>query len=237
MVTAPVGTFNLYEYTTSYTNTTIENGYLNIGYNWWIINPYGSETNVAAVLNVATIVSKAPTASKYGIRPVINLKPTVEIVGGSGTQTDPYRLAGDNDTPESGTLLNTRYSGEYVKFNNEDYRIVNVENMGGNLLTKLVKVDCIKSSGTYVSKKFGITTDLYSESVSNASTNYIGRYLNDTSSGWYSTLSTSSKNMIQEATWYIGRVDAGQSYKKGICETVNTLSSGELEQVVVQKQV
>lgn len=222
MVTAPVGTINVYEYYVSYTNTTISNGYLNLGFYTWLLNPYKTSGEAACINQTGEIDDTTPP-SKYSVRPAVNLNPNLIVVAGDGTLTNPYRLAGDNDTPNSGTLLNTRYSGEYVLFDNEKYRIVTIENN----LTKLVKEDYIRdSSGTRYVKKFSTSSSLYSDSLGASNTDYVGKYLNDESTGWYSTLSTSSQNMIQEATWYLGTISSGQSYKKGICETVKTIANG-----------
>ena len=40
IVTSPVGLLNSYEYYMSYKNTSSESGYLNIGYNWWLLNSF-----------------------------------------------------------------------------------------------------------------------------------------------------------------------------------------------------
>ncbi len=93
------------------------------------------------------------STSTYGVRPSINLKSTVEIVDGEGTENNPYRLKGDKDVPMSGTLLNTRYSGEYVRFGNGEnnlYRIVSKENGG----VKLTSAKSLKNNGSFITKKF-----------------------------------------------------------------------------------
>ena len=47
----------------------------------------------AAVLNVTSrgeLYTWSGTASGYGVRPVINLKPDTEITSGNGTASSPY---------------------------------------------------------------------------------------------------------------------------------------------------
>ena len=82
------------------------------------------------------------------MRPSINLKSSVRIVDGDGTIDNPYRLNGDNDTNLSGAVLSSRYSGEYIKFGNDEnnlYRIVSHENGTG---TKITSAEPLKSSGS-----------------------------------------------------------------------------------------
>ena len=204
-VTAPVGLLNMYEYQSSYHETTYSNGYLNNGLNWWTLTPY-STFYVRYVLNDDNGISSVgnPTAA-HGVRPSINLKSNVKIVDGDGTVDNPYRLNGDNDTDLSGTLLSTRYSGEYIRFGNDEnnlYRIVSHENGVG---TKIVSSEPLKSSGNFVTSDFGSNTAF-------SSANTIGAFLN----GDYLTnyVGSSYSSMIEDSTtWYLGTVGNGTSYK------------------------
>ena len=140
-----------------------------------------------------------------GIRPSINLKSNVKIVDGNGTLDNPYRLEGDNDKDLNDVKLNTRYSGEYVKFgtgNNNLYRIVSHETNG---LTKITSAEPLKSSGTFITSAFGSNTSF-------SSSNTIGAFLN----GDYLTnyVDSSYSSMIEDnTTWYLGTVGSGTSYK------------------------
>lgn len=146
-------------------------------------------------------------ASSVGVRPVINLKSTVKIVDGDGTIDNSYRLNGDNDTNLSGTLLNTRYSGEYITFGigeNNLYRIVSHENGIG---TKITSVEPLKSSGTFIESAFDSNRN-----VNYSSTNTIGAFLN----GNYLTnyVGNDYSNMIEDNTiWYLGTITRGSNYK------------------------
>ena len=110
----------------------------------------------------------------------------------------------DNDTNLSGTLLSSRYSGEYIKFGNDEnnlYRIVSHENGTG---TKIVSAESLKSSGTFITMNFGSNTTF-------SSTNTVGTFLN----GEYLTNYVDSiyANMIEDSTtWYLGTVGSGSSY-------------------------
>ena len=206
MVTSAVGLLNMYEYTMSYNGTTYSNGYLNNGLYWWTLTPY----NTSSLRSVGTFGNAGSygAANSRGGRPTINLKSSVEIVSGSGTVSDPYRLKGDNDTPTSGTKLATRYSGEYIRFGtgeNNLYQIVSHETEG---LTKIVSAIPLKESGS------GKKIVFASSGVNYSSSNTIGAFLNGEylTSGSY--LTADQVNMIENSTtWYLGTVGSGTSYK------------------------
>ncbi len=206
MVTDAVGLLNYYEYVTSYHGTTYSNGYLNNGLYWWTLTPYSSSDVRNVGFNGNAVYYSLSGAS--GARPSINLKSSVKIVDGDGTVDNPYRLEGDNDTDLSGTLLSSRYSGEYIRFGsieNNLYRIVSHENGTG---TKITSAEPLKSSGTFITSAFGS-----SNSEVNYSTNsVIGTFLN----GEYLTsyVNSTYSNMIEDSTtWYLGTVEGGTSYK------------------------
>ena len=206
MVTDPVGLLNIYEYTMSYSGTTNSNGYLNNGLTWWSITPYSS-SYVRSVSSYGGAGSDSPSYAG-GVRPSINLKSNVRIVDGDGTENNPYRLNGDNEKDLSGTLLNTRYSGEYIRFGtgeNNLYRIVSHENGTG---TKITSAEPLKSGGTFVTNAFGSNTTF-------SSTNTIGTFLNNdylnTGNGY---LTAEDIAMLEDSTtWYLGTVGSGASYK------------------------
>ena len=220
METAPVGLLNIYEYTMSYSGTTYINGYLNNRLDWWIITPYSSSF-VRCVYNNGSASYDSPSNAR-GVRPSINLKSSVRIVDGDGSADNPYRLNGDNEKDLSGTMLNTRYSGEYIRFGigeNNLYRIVSHENGTG---TKITSAEPLKSGETFVESTFGSNTTF-------SSTNTIGTFLNNdylnTGNGY---LTDEDIAMIEDATtWYLGTVGSGASYKlaKYTNETDNILTS------------
>ena len=134
-VTAAVGLLNLYEYQTSNHGISYGTGYLsNNGLNWLLLTPYGASHVWYIFYDGQAYNCSSASDIISGIRPSINLKSHVKIVDGDGTIDNPYRLNGDNDTNLSGTLLNKRYSGEYIRFGNDEnnlYRIVSHENGAG----------------------------------------------------------------------------------------------------------
>ena len=204
-----VGILSMYEYQSSIGS----GGYLNNGLYWWTITPYSS-SNIRSVSYGAA--NNFNSSGELGVRPSINLKSNVRIVDGDGTIDNPYRLNGDNDTNLSGTLLSSRYSGEYIRFGNDEnnlYRIVSHENGTG---TKIVSDEPLKNSGTFISSAFGDNTTF-------SSTNTIGTFLN----GEYLTsyVDSSYSDMIENSTtWYLGTVGSGTSYK--LAKYADTSMSG-----------
>ncbi len=223
MVTSPVGLLNLYEFTMSYRGTTSENGYLNNTGLYYFLTP-ASSTSIY-VFNIDDYQELSISSTTTGIRPSVNLKPGIMTVDGRGTEDDPYRLEGDNDSNLSGTLLNTRYSGEYISFGtgeNNLYRIVSHENGSG---TKITSAEPLKKDGAFVTIDFG-DDNVFSSS------NSIGTFLNNDylnpSNGY---LTSDQINMIEDnTTWYLGgTTNYGwtQSYRitKYTSATSNTLTS------------
>ena len=211
MVTASVGLLNSYEYYMSYQNTSTSSGYINISYEWWLLNPYNNSL-VWYVTSFYGDCSNGNPSYTYGVRPSINLKSGIQLSGGSGAKTDPYTIAGDKEEVTAGTtLLNTRSSGEYVKFNNELYRIVSIENN----ITKINKNDYIRYTNNKVLIKKFSTSVTYGGGDSD---DYWDYYLNNT---WYNALDSAFQNMIVESTYYISTVSNGTSYKNAVCTSVS----------------
>ncbi len=216
MIEDTVGILNLYEYTMSGNSTS----YLNNGLYWWTLTPYSS-SNLWNVSNNGNTRANSLFGNLLGVRPSVNLKPEIKIVDGNGTEEKPYRLMGDNDTNLSGTKLNTRYSGEYISFGNDEnnlYRIVSHETEG---LTKITSADTLKENGTFKFITFG-------DDVYYSNTNMIGSFLNGEylTSGYY--LTEEQVNMIEDnITWYLGTVASDKNYKlaKYTDETMSNLTS------------
>ena len=196
MITDTVGLLNTYEFSKSY--KSVQNGYLNNKLNFGLLTPY-SQNLVTVVHYDGTLSTEEPVVSS-GIRPSVNLLPSIKIVSGTGTSDDPYRLQGDNDKPTHGTLLSTRYSGEYIKFGigeNNLYQIVSHE-IENN--TKITSAEPLKVDGEYKSLSFG-------NNVTFSKNNTIGSFLNNEYLSDSSYLSTEHENMIVDETiWYLGTV-------------------------------
>ncbi len=206
MITDAVGLLNIYEYTMSYKNVTDSTGYLNNSLFWWTLTPYSTSNFRRVKYDGNSDISNYDSLTDaFGSRPSINLKYAVKIIDGDGTVDNPYRLQGDNDSP-TGTLLSTRYSGEYISFGTREnnlYRIVSHENGTGTKITSAIP---LKDNGSYKKLVFGSDT-IYSKN------NTIGTFLNGDylTSGIY--LTSDQVNMIEDnTTWYLGTV-GDENYK------------------------
>ena len=210
-----VGLLNIYEYKMSYTGTSSNNGYLNTNLYWWTLTPYSTSFmhNVHYMNGVVDNIFSP--INGFGVRPSIILKSNIQILDGNGTEDEPYRIEGDNDSNLEGMLLNTRYSGEYISFGtgeNNLYRIVSHETEG---LTKITSAEPLKENGIFKTISFGDT-------VYYSSTNTIGSFLNGEylTSGEY--LTDEQVNMIENSTtWYLDMVSNGTSYKLAKYEDTN----------------
>jgi len=214
-VTRTVGLLNIYEYYTTHNNSgglaSSSTGYLKNGVYWGSMTPY-SPSNVRIVRGNGGLDYNHSTNS-YGARPSVNLKSTIQISGGTGIHSDPYILEGDIEEPVNGTtLLNTRYSGEYITFNNELYRIVNIENG----LTKITVVD----------KPSSLLNNAFN---SNSSINFANASIKTDLENYYQGLKIANEtayNMIEPSTtWYLGTVGSGVNYKASICANIDVTKS------------
>lgn len=219
-VPAKVGLLDNHEYQMSFSDNMYINSYIDNSYQWWNLNYFEMNGDICLGGWMSTFCGGTYGIYYSGVRPVINLKNTIGLKGGTGTKTDPYRLKGDKeDVIPDTTLLNTRSSGEYVNFDGELYRIVGTENN----TTKLNKLDYVRDgSNTVITKKFA-STRTYGLSTNTQSDDYWDYYLNNT---WYDNISLNYKNMLDKGTYYLGT--AYDNYKLSICEIAsNTVSTKE----------
>jgi len=210
--TSPVGLLNSYEYYKSYQNTTYGNGYLNIGYIWWLLNP----RNASSVWNVREDGNGGGNApdDAYGSRPSIYLKSGISL-SGSGTKESPYRLPYDYDEANTDDKIYTRHSGEYVKLSNNGteqlFRIVEVVDNK----TKIVAMDYADNKAT---RKFATSSsDTLWGSGTTTGTDTWYTYLNST---YYPGLVSTYGELFDSATYYLGK--SGKNYKLSVC--ANTTS-------------
>ena len=83
-------TNNLFDYNNS---TITASNWLYMGLNEWTITPYSSTSNyVFSVFDYGTLDGYSAN-NGYSARPVFYLESNVALQGGSGTSSDPYRLA------------------------------------------------------------------------------------------------------------------------------------------------
>jgi hypothetical protein len=221
MVSSNVGLLNSYEYYNSYRNlgsSSYGNGYLNIKYYWWLLNPYNA-SRVWYVNSDGRGIDYYPT-NTCGGRPAINLKSGLEFTG-SGTLSDPYKIKGDKEKGNPNDLINTRLSGEYVKLVNNDsnqmFRIIGVEDNK----TKIISMDYADNKGR---KKFATSTDNLWGSGTTTEDGTWYTYLNTPETGYYAVLQSTYGDLFDSATYYLGT--SGYNYKLSVC--ANTTSGNTL---------
>lgn len=192
-----VGLLNYYEYDKS-------KEFLNSDYSWWLISK-ASESDNWYISNNNPVSASVNTY--VGIRPSIVLNPNITYAyGGEGTKDNPYRLVGES-TALTGTLLNTRYAGEYVNFAGELYRIINTTTN----YTRLVKVNVIPSLNTVFDE---IITPTYNQGTT------IGKLLN---TEWYGNLPEEDSKKLVVGDFCVSLVTPTTKYSF-TCDNSNILN-------------
>ena len=199
---SPVGLLDGYEYYKIYNSNYVNYNYLNIHTRWFLLNR-GNDYSM-----VEDSGSFYPTSStgdySCGVRPSVYLKSTNSFIEGDGTYNNPYRIKDDKEVGKENDLINSRLSGEYVKLDNDLFRIVSVENNTTKLLFQSTK-----DSGWMPTDHFGTGT----------SSSDMDYRLNHS---FFDNLSYKEK--LVPGTYYLG-IDANSSsessdkgnYKRSIC--------------------
>ena len=115
----------------------------------------------------------------YGVRPKIVIKGDALIIDGDGSREDPY-VFGETTKAKGGTLLNNRYSGEYINISGVLWRIIQTEKDG---TTKVISEDTLGTLSdrpkTYTNPEESILTynpkdkENYGYYINNSSSKYI----------------------------------------------------------------
>lgn len=106
----------------------------------WVLS---EGTDGKSVYVTDTGISTTLSTEIHSVRPTVVFSSDVLVYDGTGSATDPYIVDDSaNAKGSSNDLINTRYSGEYVKLNNKKYRIVSTN--GG--VTKIISMYNV---GTY----------------------------------------------------------------------------------------
>ena len=219
-VNAPVGLLSTTEYNLNCRNTVHKKCYLHIGLYWWLINARTS-TDIWSINYESGSMDgsgRNPATNARGIRPVIYLKNDVSFLG-SGTKNDPFTITSAKSAPKKNDLLNTRSSGEYVKFNNDLYRIVSIEDNK----TKLMRVNFLVGNNGSVLKQPLSSSVFFGKSTNSMKSEYgyyWDYYLNNI---WYNNIPTNYKNMMDDGTYYLGFYPYNSNYKGTICSDNSSL--------------
>ena len=123
-----------------------------------------------------------------GIRPTITLSPTTQIVSGTGSEKDPYKIEKD-----------TSYFGSYVKLDKDMWRVYDFD----DTTVKLVLVDNIKDDTGSLTYPYSTTTYRHNDTIKGS----LAYYLNHT---YLSGLSY--KNIILDGYYYNGYYGEDNSF-------------------------
>lgn len=117
--------------TSDYLQAGGKNSYLNNKTYFWTINqdPDGNVFYVNNEGSINNISKKEEHHFSYGIRPVIKLKEEISIVSGEGTKNSPFIIEDLGNA-----LLRDNSIGSYVKYNGDNYRIINIDDKGISLI-------------------------------------------------------------------------------------------------------
>ena len=117
--------------TSDYLQAGGKNSYLNNETYYWTINQ-DKDSNVFYINNegnINNISKKEEIYFSYGIRPVITLKEDISIISGDGSKNSPFIIE------ELGNaLLKDNAVGSRVKYNDDNYRILKIDDSGISLL-------------------------------------------------------------------------------------------------------
>ena len=204
-----------------YENAGSKDSYLNIGIPFWTMTSKSKTDNEAYIVNENGELESVNTGLYYQVRPVINLNSKVMVTSSSnGTESNPYTLIGDEPI-DSNEYLNTRYTGEFVKFAGKVWRIAEVNDN----YTKLILY------GKDTKMKFG-TSDSYGNGE-----NIISGFLNKV---YYNILKGALPdidNYLTSGTFYGGKLSNGDAYTNirintdeytDVSNNIGIISLGEL---------
>ena len=188
---------SLYDYKTAGGN----NSFLNNGCSYYLSTLDSNNNNYYVNKNGEIGLNKI-TTKMYGIRPVITIKGDSELLNGDGSIDNPYIIEEHNIK-----TLNNTYVGNIISFNNNIYKVVEVNNEK----VKIVLNGVLKQNDTDLKISF----DNYSNKF-DLNTN-IGKYLNN---DFLNSIKDNQK--IVSSDWGIGKLSLDNlDYLSTYNETVN----------------
>ena len=193
--------------------------YLKNAQSFWTMSLYSYNTTVWTVMNDG-YPNYIGATSTYGIRVIINIKPTTIITLGDGTINNYYVLNEKKENTVNVSLADSNISsGEYVKFAGKNYRVVSVNG---------INIKMILDEYYTTNLAYGTTCTLCTNSdVFNwlvaGDTNYASKLLNTT---WYQGANwtdgdykTNLNSTANSYTGYMGLIRVGEMLS-GQSETI-----------------
>lgn len=164
--------------------------FINNNESFWLINKTDNGDNW--YINNGTL-SIGEDINSFGIRPVVRIKNQIEFINGNGTKENPYVIKN-----------NTNMSiGEYVNFNNDLWRIINLDDK----LITISKEECLKQNDECFLSDFG-TNSNYLEST-------LYTYLNKT---YYDSID--NKDFVVKTSFEVGDY-INYNYKNTSLKTID----------------
>ena len=201
-VQKPVGLLSLDEYKLSRSGSS----YLHTWQNYRTLTLYNT-MNTWYVNNNGAMYNDSGKIL-HGVRPVINIKPSIDIISGDGTRINPFIY---EDRSATGKLNEHSLIGEYVIYAGRNYRLVETSNQG----TKLIL------DGYYDSNNDGTIED--SDKMTYGTNCTLCTVINDDSFvNWISNNNEIDKNKLTSTTWYRGDYFGySDNYKENLENTSN----------------
>jgi len=209
----------LYNWRDTYSDCIDNNWLYNSSKNLWTITHLSGSANNAFGINTSGYISSAGVNYACVLKPTVYLKSNVAITKGNGTKASPYEIAELSNNQISGLVAQAHlktsqlqattaylYTGKtpnnYVKFNNETWRIIGIFDVdnGTGTLEKRIKIikDTMLGYSTWGSGSGNWATASLMTLLNS------GAYYNRTGSYASTGLTEEAKNLIADAKWYLG---------------------------------
>ena len=186
--------------------------FLNIG-DTYFLNTLNSEGTNYYVTSTGDIALDNTNKKALGIRAVITISGSSEIISGDGSKEKPYNI----ETHEV-KKISDAYVGNYVEYSNLTFKIIDRDNDK----VKIAQSEVVKENDKVIFKKFG-SDNTYSLNKDN-----VGYYLNNT---YYKTLK--NNKYIVKNNWPTGQLNSEtlnyvDTYKTSLSANVGMLSLGDM---------
>lgn len=186
--------------------------FLNIN-DTYFLNTLNSEGANYYVTSTGDIALDNTNKKALGIRAVITISGSSEIISGDGSKEKPYNI----ETHEV-KKISDAYVGNYVEYSNLTFKIIDRDNDK----VKIAQSEVVKENDKVIFKKFG-SDNTYSLNKDN-----VGYYLNNT---YYKTLI--NNKYIVKNNWPTGQLNSEtlnyvDTYKTSLSANVGMLSLGDM---------
>lgn len=186
--------------------------FLNIN-DTYFLNTLNSEGANYYVTSTGDIALDNTNKKALGIRAVITISGSSEIISGDGSKEKPYNIE-THDVKK----ISDAYVGNYVKYSNLTFKIIDRDNDK----VKIAQSEVVKENDKVIFKKFG-SDNTYSLNKDN-----VGYYLNNT---YYKRLK--NNKYIVKNNWPTGQLNSEtlnyvDTYKTSLSANVGMLSLGDM---------